>query len=123
MNAARRAIVSDLKHHGLTPKQAYDETKRKSFIKRWKRAQLVNGMLTVFDGRPKHSKPSQSLIWFTTKWIKDFVANTTKRLFQSEEKQKKELELGQKRKRFIAKALNSGYTIDKAIELWEKAEK
>lgn len=54
MNAARRQIVSELRHQGMNAQEAYEASKDASFMEDWVRVVLHDQRP---DGKPKRPKP------------------------------------------------------------------
>jgi hypothetical protein len=60
MNAARRQIISELRHQGLTGKEAYEATKDPSFMKDWVRVVIHDQRE---DGKPKRPPNPKKHSW------------------------------------------------------------
>lgn len=50
MNAARRAIISDMRHRGMSGKEAYEATKDPEIMAQWIRVTISNRLI---NGKPK----------------------------------------------------------------------
>ncbi len=111
MNAARRAIIADLRMQGLTGKEAYEASKRPEFMREWLRVQLSSRHL--FEKKPKIYEPG---------WISNYVAMRQLKALQKESVKAQDQVLGNKRKVFIAKSVKAGHSVESAIEFWEKEQ-
>lgn len=53
MNAARKALIADMRFNGMTGKEAYEASKDPEFMKEWIRVSIRNQRV---DGKPKLSQ-------------------------------------------------------------------
>lgn len=112
MNPKRREIIADLRHQGMTGKEAYEASKDPELMKEWIRIVISNRKLNVVDMKPKvHDDPG---------WIKNYIANRTIVAMKKEASLQSKSNMARKRKNFIAKLTQSGLSATKAIRIWEK---